>query len=108
VSAGLGTRTFHSGGATLDHADPSRLVLSRRIGAWFQIELWRTADGGRTWRDPVSITDRQDGHSFRPVIPRGWTDPRSLVVLYVHGTAQGFRSFQTVIDVSEVEPVAKR
>lgn len=99
VAAGKGAPTFTSGGGAFDHADPSRLVLSRRIGKWFQIELWRTADHGLSWLEPVQITDDDDGHSFRPVIPRGFVDPAGLFVAYVHGTAKSFRSYETDIEI---------
>jgi hypothetical protein len=96
VSAGHGAPTFTSGGITFDHARPSRIVLSRTIGDWNQVEIWRTPDGGRTWMAPIPVTSGSGAHNFRPAIPRGLTGPR-LVILYVHGTATSFRSFQTVI-----------
>jgi hypothetical protein len=96
VSAGRGTRTFHSGGITFDHARPSRVVLSRSTGDWFDVELWRTPDGGPTWMAPIAVTSGSDAHNFRPIIPRGLKGPR-LVIVYVHGTASSFRNFQTVI-----------
>ena len=92
-----GALTFHSGGITFDHARPSRVVLSRTIGVWNEVELWRTPDGGRTW------LDADPGHEQlgRPQLPArsssaGLTGPR-LVVVYVHGTASSFRNFQTVV-----------
>jgi hypothetical protein len=96
VSAGQGAPTFHSGGITFDHTHPSRVVLSRTIGRWNEIELWRTPDGGGTWRTPIPITRNSDAHNFRPIIPRYLTGPQ-LVVTYVHGTASSFRNFQTII-----------
>ena len=43
VSAGAGAHTFTSGGITLDHDDPGRVLLSRTIGRFNQVELWETA-----------------------------------------------------------------
>jgi hypothetical protein len=97
VSAGAGAPTFTSGGITFDHARPSRVVLSRTIGRWNEVELWRTPDGGRTWLTPVPVTSNSDAHNFRPIIPRNLTDPSSLVVFYVQGTADSYRSFRTVV-----------
>jgi hypothetical protein len=97
VDAGRGALTFTSGGITLDHARPSWVVLSRTIGRWNEIELWRTTDGGRTWLTPVPVTSNSDAHNIRPTIPRGLSDPSSLVVLFVHGTADSYRSFRTIV-----------
>jgi hypothetical protein len=104
VPAGRKTPTFKSGGATFDHAKPSRLVLSRRIGRWFQVELWRTPDAGQTWLVPIPVTAEQNGNSFRPVIPRSFYDPSAIVVYYVYGNATSFRSFQTRIDMTQLAP----
>ena len=87
VSAGRGALTFNSGGITFDHAQPSRVVLSRTIGDWNEVELWRTPDGGRSWLTPIPVTSDSDAHNFRPTIPRNLTGTSSLVVFYVHGTA---------------------
>ena len=99
VSAGRGALTFNSGGITFHHARPSWVVLSRTIGLWNEVELWRTPDGGRTWLAPVPVTTGSDAHNFRPAIPRNFNDTSSLVVLYVHRTADSFRSFRTVIQM---------
>jgi hypothetical protein len=104
VSAGLGALTFNSGGITFHHSRPSWVVLSRTIGLWNEVELWRTPDGGRTWLAPVPVTSGSDAHNFRPAIPRNFNDTSSLVVLYVHGTADSFRSFRTVVQM-HVAPV---
>jgi hypothetical protein len=45
----------YSGGITLDHENPSMVYLARQVGGVFEVELWRTADGGVTWtRRPVT------------------------------------------------------
>ena len=56
VEAGPGFPSFTSGGATLDHEDPRIVYLSRRTGAFHQVEAWFTPDDGRTWRTPGSPT----------------------------------------------------
>ena len=103
AAAGRGTVTFHSGGGSFDHADPTRVVLSRRVGKWFRVELWRTPNQGRDWLAPVPISTPARAHSFRPVIPRGRTDGTHLVVAYVQGKARSFRSFQTDIELAELD-----
>ena len=46
--------SYHNAGVTLDHADPSRVVLSRTIDGQNEIEVRRTADHGATWSgDPA-------------------------------------------------------
>lgn len=45
---GDGGSPYYSGGITLDHEDPSRVYLSRQLGASWQVEAWTTADGGAT------------------------------------------------------------
>ena len=45
----------------------------------------------------VPITSDSETHNFRPVIPRDWTDTTRLVVFSLHGGADGFRNFRTVI-----------
>jgi hypothetical protein len=42
VDAGPGFSSFTSGGATLDHEDPRVVYLSRRSGAFHQVEAWFT------------------------------------------------------------------
>jgi BNR repeat-containing family member len=83
VEAGPGRPSFHSGGASLDHADPRIVYLSRTIGPWNQVEEWFTPDNGRTWTHR-QLTDDTHGYAIRPVVPRGHTGtPRRI--LYVWG-----------------------
>ena len=79
-------------------------MLSRTIGAWNEVELWRTPDGGRSWLTPIPVTSNSDAHNFRPIIPRGLPSTSSVVVFYVHGTATSFRNFRTVVRMHEVLP----
>ena len=37
--------------------------------------------------------------NFRPVFPRGISDPDRLVVVYVSGSASSFRSYRTVVNM---------
>jgi hypothetical protein len=103
ISAGAGAKTFVSGGISLDHQDPTRLVLSRTIGAWNQVEYWATTDRGRTWVR-ATLTDKQDGFSMRPVIPRGSHATGQTVVVYFHGTASSFLHFHTGVTMLLYDP----
>jgi hypothetical protein len=73
---GRGTREgqfepYYSGGITLDHGDPSRVYLSRRVGVdASEIERWTTPDGGASWT-VEAITDGSARHNVRPVVARG-------------------------------------
>lgn len=109
VSAGTHALAFVSGGITLDHAQPSRVVLSRRAALGFQIELWRTPDGGRTWEPPLAITPRSHDRNYRPVIPRGYRDQDRVVVLYLHGwmrCCRTFRRIQSVVRMGSADATA--
>jgi BNR repeat-containing family member len=70
ADAGPGFPSFTSGGATLDHEDPRIVYLSRRTGAFHQVEAWVTPDNGRSWRSR-GLTADPDHYCIRPVTPRG-------------------------------------
>lgn len=102
AAAGRTLFTYHNSGATLDHADPSRVVLSRTIGRQNEIELRQTPDHGRTWRASL-ITSGSRTFNIRPVIPRGLGVEDPLVVLYVTGSARSFREYDTDVVMSTLE-----
>jgi len=60
----------YSGGIALDHDDPSVVYLSRPVNGIFEIERWRTADGGATWAS-VSLTSGSEKDNVRPDVVRG-------------------------------------
>jgi hypothetical protein len=94
ATAGRTLFTYHSSGITLDHADPSWLVLSRTIAGQNEIEARHTTDGGRSWRT-LQLTHRSDHFNIRPAIPRGLAASGPLVVVYVAGAARSYRDFGT-------------
>lgn len=92
---GAPTRTLlgnYPGGASLDHSDPSVVVLSRRVGRRFEIERWRTPDGGRSWSS-VALTRRSRLDNVRPVVPWGSHGE----VVWMRGTYRGWRAYATRI-----------
>lgn len=95
VEAGRMWRSYTSGGATLDHEDPRVVYLSRRIGTWFQVELWYTPDRGRTWSHR-QLTDAPDGYSIRPVSPRGLRGARNQII-FIRGDNRtvGYRDYRS-------------
>jgi hypothetical protein len=93
---------YRNGGITFNHADPRWVVLTRLIDGQQEVELRYTPDQGKTWA-PYQLTQDSSVLNFRPVFPRGLTDPDQLVVVYVSGSASSFRSYRTVLkmDVDE-------
>ena len=96
VDAGPGFPSFTSGGATLDHEDPRIVYLSRRTGAFHQVEAWFTPDDGRTWRH-TQLTNEPSHYCIRPVTPRGLRNAN--LVLFSRGdrSTKGFTDFRTRI-----------
>jgi hypothetical protein len=99
--AGRTLFTYHNSGVTLDHTDPTRVVLSRTIAGRNEIEARQTPDEGSTWR-AVQITRGSRGFNIRPVIPRGLGESDRLVVLYVAGSATSFREYDTTVVMRSV------
>jgi len=87
---------YRNGGITFNHSDPRWVALTRLIDGRQEIELRFTGDQGRTWK-PFQLTRGSSVLNFRPVFPRGLTDPERLVVVYVAGSATSFRSYRTVV-----------
>ena len=103
AAAGRTLFSYHNSGITLDHADPSRVVLSRTVARQNEIELRQTPDHGRTWRASL-LTSGSRSFNIRPVIPRGLGAEDPLVVLYVTGSAKTFREYDTDVVMSTIEP----
>jgi BNR repeat-containing family member len=95
---------YRNGGITFNHADPSWVVLTRLIDGQHEIEVRHTSDQGRTW-ETFQLTRDSAIPNFRPVFPRGISDPRRLVVVYVSGSASSFRSYRTVVKMRVDEPL---
>jgi hypothetical protein len=84
---------YYSGGIALDHGDPSVVYLSREVNGCFEIERWKTPDGGLTWKSE-SVTKDSTALNIRPVVPRG---PRhkQTSVFWMHGTYRYFTDYDT-------------
>jgi BNR repeat-containing family member len=100
--AGRTLFSYHNSGVTLDHEDPSWVVLSRTIDGQNEIEARHTPNHGDSWC-PLQLTHRSRSFNIRPVIPRGLSDPRRLVVLYVSGSARSFREYDTDVVMATAE-----
>ena len=100
--AGRTLFSYHNSGASLDHADPNRLVLSRSVGAHNEVEVFRTPDRGRTWR-VTEVTSSSKGFNIRPVIPRGYrSEDGHTMTLFVSGEARDYRDFDTSVEMRTV------
>ena len=88
---------YYSGGLTLDHEDPSRVYLSRQIGASWQVETWTTANGGASWtQQAVSAPSAEK--NVRPVSPRGMTGfGGDLNVIWMRGAYPNYVDYRTSI-----------
>jgi hypothetical protein len=79
-------------GISLDHEDPRVILLSRKVGAHFRVERWRTGDAGATWhRRTLSHAGAHD--AIRPITPRGRAGESD--VLWMQGEYRGFFDFRT-------------
>lgn len=87
---------YYSGGVVLDHGDPSRVYLSRKVGRTWEVESWQTGDGGESWTaHAVTYGTAPPVKNIRPVVPRGGGS-----VMWLHGTYDTFRLFGTGLAVS--------
>ncbi|HEX6584325.1 MAG TPA: BNR-4 repeat-containing protein [Thermoleophilaceae bacterium] len=91
-----GGSPYYSGGLTLDHEDPSRVYLSRQLGAGaWQVETWITGDGGTTW---LSQAESSSGKNVRPVSPRGMSATGGdMSVIWMNGGYPSYVAYDTTI-----------
>ncbi len=86
---------MYSAGIVLDHENPNILYLARKKGKWFQIEVWRTFDGGATW-DVTPITTDAKNH-MRPVAPRNFAGTQRIQLLFMLGRYNTYTTYQTTV-----------
>jgi hypothetical protein len=91
------TEPNYSGGVTLDHEDPSVVLLARQRSGVFEVERWQTSDGGTSWSSR-SVTAGSARGNYRPISPRGMTGA-DLNVVWMRGGYPSYTSYQTAIDV---------
>jgi hypothetical protein len=90
---------MYSAGIVLDHENPEIVYLSKKKGNWFQIEAWRTGDGGATWSvTPISTSAK---HHMRPVVPRNYTDAQVVQVLFMFGRYNSYTTYETTVALEE-------
>jgi hypothetical protein len=85
----------YSGGMAFDHADPSTVYLSRKVRGWFEIERWRTGNGGVSWRH-ATVVRTPGTDNVRPVVPRG-SDGGPISLLWLHGRYGSYTDYRTSV-----------
>lgn len=97
----------YSGGMSLDHDDPSTLVMSRKSsrGVW-EIERWTTRDGGGSWMT-TPLTANSTAHNYRPVITRGIGARLTGGVSWLNGSYGYFTTWRTTVVTSGRVPRMK-
>jgi hypothetical protein len=86
----------YAGGLVLDSRDPSVVYLSRQVGGVYQVERWRTQDGGLTWHATPVTTGSRD--NYRPVSVQGPSFGRSYDLFWMRGRYTGWLDFGTSIE----------
>ncbi len=88
----------YSGGLTLDHSNPNRLVMSRlsRLSGQFEIEMWTTSDLGESW-DKIEITANSVYLNVRPIIPRHFPSESlgKVLVMWMSGRYEYWTKYRT-------------
>jgi BNR repeat-containing family member len=85
----------YSGGITLDQENPSVVYLSRQVDGVFEVEEWRTVDGGRSWSS-TPVTSQSTLGNYRPFSPYGHPGG-DLDLLWMHGAYPSYVGFRTSI-----------
>jgi hypothetical protein len=95
VRAGPPIAGNYAAGMSLDHEDPRTVFLSRKIRKHFEVERWRTRDGGAHWSH-VAVTHGSRVDNMRPVTPRGLAGDDTVV--WMRGRYRGWTAFMTRIE----------
>ena len=92
-----GKEPYYSAGITLDHEDPSIVYLSRLVSGIYEVETWKTPDGGATW-SRQAVTSGDTANNVRPISPRGFL-PLSgdMSVVWIHGIYNSYVDYKTSI-----------
>lgn len=86
---------YYAGGLVLDSRDASVVYLSRQVAGVYQVERWKTRDGGATWTS-TAITSSRAGN-YRPVSVRGPSFGRDHDLFWMRGRYDGWLDFGTAI-----------
>ena len=93
-SAITNTPGWYSAGISLDHEDPRIVYLSRKVDGQYEIERWKTTDGGINWTS-TAITKNSAEPNLRPVSPRGLAEDD--VLFWMRGEYPNYLKFRTAL-----------
>lgn len=90
-----GANADYAPGCYLDHSDITHVYLSKKVGSWFEIFKYSTADHGANWTNVALTTNSNVGVGcIRPISVRDY--PASgLRVLWMKGLYPDYLSFDT-------------
>ncbi|RJQ32166.1 MAG: PKD domain-containing protein [Actinobacteria bacterium] len=84
---------YYSGGIAINHSNPSIVYLSRKKRN-FEIEKWRTKNGGKNWQRRV-ISSSSKTKDVRPTVPRN--SSKGVNVLWMSGSYPDYNNYKTSI-----------
>lgn len=92
-----GKEPYYSAGITLDHEDPSTVYLSRLVSGIYEVETWKTANGGATW-SRQAVTSGDTANNVRPISPRGFLPSSGdMSVVWIRGIYNSYVDYKTSI-----------
>jgi hypothetical protein len=71
--------TYSHGGAVFNATNPTKVCLSTKVGAHFELQEWATANSGTSWSKLRDITTASSVDNFGPLSPANH-DGRSAYV----------------------------
>lgn len=93
----------YSGGIIIDHNNPNTVYLSRPINDRFEIEEWKTNDGGATFTNKA-LTSASLKDNVRPFVVRNAPESISPRVLWVHiNHYEHYTNYHTSIKGNKIE-----
>ena len=112
IGDGSGRDRYYSGGITIDHENPSVVYLSREVKGMFEVETWRTPDGGATWTRRA-VTSASSTKNVRPISPRGLRSfDDDMSVVWMRGAYAHYLNYETdittrLLNGGNIPPIAE-
>lgn len=79
IAAPNAGQPYYSGGIALDHTNPGIVYCSRKVGAHWELEQWKTTDDGANWSS-LKITTNSTQNNIRPVVPLDRPSDKEMVM----------------------------